>query len=128
MPQTPSPAPVLPFTTGSPFMDSAIRSAVIATSAFLTGAILVWLNKYGILTWLNANGFVGWLAGLGLSVPGLIATFVFTTLIAIAGAAWGWYAVHRAQFAVVEHVLEAARTQTVPPSIAAEALKMAAGK
>src|ERR1017187_10114864 len=107
---TPATAPVLPFTTGSPGMDSIIRSAVIGIAGFLTGIILTWLNKHGVMTWLNAYGVVAWLSEQGLSIPVLVGGAVFSALLTLAGAAWGFYQQNIAKKFIVDHVVTAAAT------------------
>lgn len=110
------PEQVLPFTTGSAGMDSITRSIIIGISGAVTGIIIGFLNAHGF----NDPNYTVMVGGA-----------VFSAMAAIAGGVWGWYAQHRAKASVVRQVITAADTGIVPPSIAAEAVKIeakAAGK
>jgi hypothetical protein len=97
-----APAPVLPFTTGSPGMDSLVRSGIIALAGIITGAMVGWLNREGF-TDPNLSLVVG--------------TAIFGVLAAFAGAAWGFLQQKMTRSAVVDHVVAAAASGQVSAEI-----------
>lgn len=101
---------VLPFTTGSPGMDSLVRSGLIAASIGATGLIVGFLNAHGFRD-PNLPVYVG---GAVLGVFG-----------GIFGAAWGWLQQKKAKTVIAQHIVQAAVSGTAPPAAIAEVKKVA---
>ena len=103
---TPSNAALVPTVTGNPAADTIIRNTIIGLSGAIAGVIV---------TWLNAHGFND--PNLTLMVSGAIAA----VLSFLAATAWGWWATHMSQAAIVNNTVHAALTGEVPLSVIARA-------
>lgn len=95
---------LIPSITGSPQLDTFIRYGILAAAAALTGVIV---------TWLNAHGFTD--PNLAVLISGATVSF----LSAIAVVVWGYLQNRKTQQAVVQHVVTAAITSTIPPAVKA---------
>ncbi len=103
---TPSNAALVPTITGNPATDTIIRNAIIGLSGAAAGVIV---------TWLNAHGFAD--PNLSLMVSGAVAAVLST----VAAAAWGVWATHKSQAAIVNNTVHAALTGEVPVSVISKA-------
>lgn len=97
---------LVPTVTGNPAADTLIRNCIIASSGAAAGIMV---------TWLNAHGFND--PNLSLMISGAIAA----VLSAVAATAWGWWATHMSQNAIVNNTIHAALTGEVPVSVIAKA-------
>lgn len=98
--------PVIPSITGSPQLDTLIRYGLIAGSTALTAVIV---------TWLNAHGFND------PNLTTVVGAAILGVLVTLATMAWGFLQNKIIKTAVVEHIVSAAATGTVPVSVAAAA-------
>lgn len=103
---TSSTAALVPTVTGNPAADTIIRNAIIGLSGGAAGVIVGWLNAHGFND-----------PNLTLMVSGAIAA----TLSFVAATAWGWYATHLSQAAIVNNTVHAALTGEVPASVMSKA-------
>lgn len=96
--------PVMPAITGNPLFDTLIRSAVIGASGYLAGIITGWLNAHGFYD-PNLGAMVG--------------AAIFSTLVALAAAAWGFVNAQITRKRLVATTAVAAATGKVPDSVMA---------
>lgn len=104
MPEPVKEANVLPFTTGSPGMDSIVRTVLISISASVAGACTLWLNKRGYTD---------------PSTEILIFGTVFGVLGTTAGGFWGWYQQHIGTRVVAQKIVAASKGAPVPAYVQA---------
>lgn len=108
MTDTPANKPLIPSITGNPLLDTLLRGALLAGSAYVT-AILV--------TWANAHGFTG------PNVSLEIGAAVLSTMVTVAVFAWSFIQTKLNQLSVAQHVITTQATGVIPENVKIAAIK-----